>query len=97
MAVYYYNPKKLKSYVADVVPKKRLFEHQIEEKMQYLKLYLWKKICHVKKFQISVKNFNILWSFIKIHAVFVLNLCGENLCGEKMTNMRGERECTTAL
>ena len=32
MAVYYYNPKKLKSYVADVVPKKRLFEHQNEEK-----------------------------------------------------------------
>ena len=35
------------------------------------------KICHVEKFQISVKNLNNLWSFIEIYAVFVLNLCGE--------------------
>ena len=47
------------------------------------------------EFQISVKNLNNLWSFIKIYVVFVLNLCGEksvwkNLCGEKMTNMRSE-------
>ena len=41
------------------------------------------KICHVEKFQISVKNLKIIWSFIKIYAIFVLNLCGE-----KMTNMR---------
>ena len=40
------------------------------------------------KFQNSVTNLNNLWSFFEIHAVFVLNLCGENLCGEKMTNMR---------
>ena len=56
----------------------------------YHKLYLWRKICHVEKFQISVKNLNIFWSFIKICAVCVLNLCGENLCGEKMTNMRSD-------
>ena len=41
----------------------------------------------MEKFQISVKNLNNLWSFIEIYAVFVLNLCGENLYGEKMTNM----------
>ena len=34
-------------------------------------------ICHVEKCQIYVKNLNNLWSFIKIYAVFVLNLCGE--------------------
>ena len=38
-------------------------------------------------FQISVKIMNILWRFIESYAVFVLNLRGENLCGEKMTNM----------
>ena len=43
----------------------------------YHGLYLWRKICHVEKFQISVKNLNNLWSFIEIYAVFVLNLCGE--------------------
>ena len=42
----------------------------------------------MEKFQIFVKNLNNLWSFIEIYAAFVLNLCGENLCGEKMTNMR---------
>ena len=55
---------------------------------RYHRLYLWRKICHVEKFQISVKNLNNLWSVIVIYAVFVLNLCGENLCGEKLTNMR---------
>ena len=50
---------------------------------RYHRLYPWRKICHVEKFQISVKNLNNLWSFIEIHAFFVLNLCGE-----KMTNMR---------
>ena len=49
----------------------------------YHGLQLGKKFCHVKKFQISVKNLNNLWHFIKIYAVFILNLCGE-----KMTNMR---------
>ena len=44
---------------------------------KYHKLYLWRKICHVEKFQISVKNLNNLWSFIEIYAVFVLNLYGE--------------------
>jgi len=43
----------------------------------YHGLYLWRKICHVEKFQISVKNLNNLWSFIEIYALFVLNLCGE--------------------
>ena len=44
---------------------------------RYHRLYPWRKICHVEKFQISVKNLNSLWSFIEIYAVFVLNLCGE--------------------
>jgi len=44
---------------------------------RYHRLYPLRKICHVEKFQISVKNLNNLWSFIKIYAVFVLNLCGE--------------------
>ena len=30
-----------------------------------------------RKFQISVKNLNNLWSFIEIYVVFVLNLCGD--------------------
>ena len=51
------------------------------------------KICYVKKFQISIKNLNNLWSFIEIYAVFVLNLCGEKSVWRKslwikMTNMR---------
>ena len=50
---------------------------------KYHKLYLWRKICQVEKFQISVKNLNNVWSFIEIYAVFDLNLCGENLRGEK--------------
>ena len=46
---------------------------------KYHKLYLWIKICHVEKFQISVKNLNNLWSFIEIYAVCVLNLCVMNV------------------
>ena len=34
------------------------------------------------------KEFEQFMEFIEIYAVFVLNLCGENLCEEKMTNMR---------
>ena len=34
--------------------------------IKYHKLYLWRKICHVEKYQISVKNLNNLWSFIEI-------------------------------
>ena len=52
--------------------------------------YLWRKFCHVEKFQIFVKNLNDLWRFIEIYAVFVLNLYGENLCEEKMTNNRSD-------
>ena len=44
----------------------------------------------MEKFQISVKNLNNLWSVIEIYAFFVLNLRGENLCGEKLTNMRSD-------
>ena len=44
---------------------------------KYHKLYLWRKICHVEKFQIPVKNLSNLWSFIEIYAVFDLNLYGE--------------------
>ena len=43
----------------------------------YHGLYLWRKFCHVEKFQISVKNLNNLWRFIEIYAVFVLNMCEE--------------------
>ena len=43
----------------------------------YHGLYLWRKFCNVEKNQISVKNLNKLWHFVKIYAVFVLNLCGE--------------------
>ena len=56
----------------------------------YHRLYPWRNICHVEKFQISVKNLNNLWCFIEIYAFFVLNLRGENLCGEKLTNMRSD-------
>ena len=38
--------------------------------------------------EISIQNLNNLWSFIEVYAVFVPNLCRENMCGEKMTNMR---------
>ena len=51
--------------------------HRAHICQKYHKLYLWRKICHSEKFQISVKNLNNLWSFIEIYAVFVLNLCGE--------------------
>ena len=44
---------------------------------RYHRLYPWRKICLVEKFHISAKNLNNLLSFIKIYAVFVLNLCGE--------------------
>ena len=44
---------------------------------EYHELYLWRKICHVEKFQIYVKNLYKLWSFIEIYAVPFLNLCGE--------------------
>ena len=69
---------------------------------RYHRLYLWRKISHVEKFQISVKNLNNLWSFIEIYAVFVQicvekNLCGENHCGEKMTNMRSGRSRSFAF
>ena len=37
-----------------------------------------------------VQNLNSLWSFIEVDAVFVPNLYAENLCGEKMINMRSE-------
>ena len=33
----------------------------------YHRLYLWRKFCHVEKFQISVKNLNKLWRFIEIY------------------------------
>ena len=49
----------------------------------YHGLYPWRKICHLEKFQISVKNLNNLWSFIDIYAVFLLNLCGEKIVWRK--------------
>ena len=50
---------------------------------KYHKLCLLRKICHVEKFQIAVKNLNNLWSFIEIYAAFVLNLCGEKSVWKK--------------
>ena len=55
---------------------------------EYHELYSWRKNCLMEKFGLSIKNLNNLWSFIKVYAVFVPNLCaenlrGENLCGEK--------------
>ena len=50
---------------------------------EYQQLYSWRKICHVEKFQISVKILNNLWSYIEIYAVFVLNLCGEKSLWKK--------------
>ena len=44
---------------------------------------MWRKICHVEKFQIFVTNLNNLWSFIEIYAAFVLNLCGEKYVWRK--------------
>ena len=72
---------------------------------RYHRLYPWRKICLVEKFHISAKNLNNLLSFIKIYAVFVLNLCGEKSVWRKslwrkMTNMRcGWRfsSCSTRL
>ena len=49
---------------------------------RYHRLYPWRKNCHVEKFGLSIKKFE------QFYDVFVLHLCGENLCGEKMTNMR---------
>ena len=45
-------------------------------------IYMWRKFCHVEKFQISVKNLNNLWRFIEIYAV-VLDLCGKKIRVEK--------------
>ena len=50
----------------------------------------------MKKNGLSINNLNNLWSYIKVYAVFFLqiyvekNLCGENISEEKMTNMRSE-------
>ena len=41
------------------------------------------KKCHVEKFQLSIQNLNNLWSFIKVYAVFVPNLCGEKSAWRK--------------
>ena len=62
---------------------------------RYHRLHPWRKICHVEKFQISVKNLNNLWSFIQIYAVFVLICVEKNLCGEKMTKMRSVNDLLT--
>ena len=44
---------------------------------EYHQIYLWRKNCHVEKFQLSIQNLNNLWSFIEVYATFVPNLCGE--------------------
>ena len=58
-------------------------------------MHIWRRFQHhthaiCGEIQISVKNLNNLWSLIEIYDVFVLNMCGENLSGEKMTNMRSD-------
>ena len=50
---------------------------------KYHELYSWRKYCHVEKFGLSIKNLNNLWSFIKVYAVFVPNLCGEKSAWRK--------------
>ena len=48
---------------------------------EYHELYSWN--CHVEKFGRSIKNLNNIWSFIKVFAVFVPNLCGEKSAWRK--------------
>ena len=60
---------------------------------RYHRLYPWRKICHVEKCQIYVKNLNNLWSFIEIYAVFVLNLCGEKSVWKKSVWRKNGRTC----
>ena len=57
---------------------------------RYHRLYLWRKFCHVEKFQISGKNLNNLSKYMPFlfKICVAKNLCGENLCREKMTYMR---------
>ena len=57
----------------------------------YHRLYRWRIICHVEKFQISVKNLNNLLSFIKIYAVFVLNLRGEKSMWRKSVRRKNDK------
>ena len=66
---------------------------------RYHRLYPWRKICHVEKFQISVKNLNNLWSFIEIYAVFVLNLCGEKSVWAKSVWRKNDKYevCATSV
>ena len=58
-------------------PGKKIYLYRAPICDGYHELYSWRKICHMEKFQIFVRNFNNLWSFIKIYAIFVPNLCGE--------------------
>ena len=50
---------------------------------EYHELYPWRKNCYVEKFGLSIKNLNNLWSFIKVYAVFVQNLCVEKFAWTK--------------
>ena len=50
---------------------------------KYHQIYLWRKNCHVEKFQLSIQNLNNLWSFIEVYAVFVPNLREEKFVRRK--------------
>ena len=55
------------------------------------------KNCHVEKFGLSIKNLNNLWSFIKIDAFFVPNLCGEKSAQRKSVWRKNDKYEVCAL
>ena len=56
---------------------------------EYHEFYPWRKNCHVEKFGVSIKNLNNFVCYL-FQFYVAKNLRGENLCGEKMTNMRSD-------
>ena len=61
--------------------KVKVCDRMVLEPSSYLsrisRIIFVEKNCHVEKFQLSLQNLNNLWSFIKVYAVFVPNLCRE--------------------
>ena len=59
----------------------------------------------MENFGLSIKNSNNLWSFIKVYAVFVPNLCGEKSAWRKSVWRKNDKyevcicanTCTSAL
>ena len=58
---------------------------------EYHELYYWRKKCHVEIFGLSIKNLNNLWSFIKVYAIFVPNLCGEKSAWRKSACRKNDK------